>query len=201
MKHRISVRVLVLDDDDALVRRVRGWLEEAGFEVLAYRTAAEALPALERVACAAALVDLNLGEADGATVIAAVRAAAPTTRIVALAAFPDVATVLAAVRAGANDVLEKPLQPGALLAALERQLAQIGLGARGEDDFNARLGARLRQVRQEQGLTLGSVAEAAGLSAAALSQIELGRSATSTWTLARICMALRMPLARVCDGV
>lgn len=192
---------MVLDDDEALVRRVRGWLEEADFEVLAYGSAAEALPALERVAIAAALVDLNLGAAEGAAVIGAVRAVAPPTRIIAMAAFPDVATVLAAVRAGANDVLEKPLQPAALLAALERQLAQIGLGARGEDDFNARLGARLRQVRQEQGQTLGSVAEAAGLSAAALSQIELGRTATSTWTLARICMALRVPLARVCEGI
>lgn len=201
MKHRILVRILVLDDDDALVRRVRAWLEEAGFEVLSYRSAAEALPALERVTCAAALVDLHLAEAEGVAVVGAVRAAAPATRIIALAAFPDVATVLGAVRAGANDVVEKPLQAPALLAALERQLVQIGLGARGEEDFNARLGARLRQVRQEQGLTLGSAAEAAGLSAAALSQIELGRTATSTWTLARICMALRVPLARVCEGI
>ena len=43
------------------------------------------------------------------------------------------------------------------------------------------------------------MAEAAGITPAQLSQIELGKTATSTWTLARIAGTLRIPLTKLFD--
>jgi DNA-binding Xre family transcriptional regulator len=109
--------------------------------------------------------------------------------------------VIAALRAGARDVLEKPIQQPALLDAIGRQLAEIGVSVRCEEEYNQRLGARLRTVRLEASRTLHEVADVCGLSAAQLSHIELGKTGTSNWTLARICSALHTPPAKLLNGL
>ena len=167
-------------------------------------TFTEPAPGLEHAArapCQVGLVDLRLAGADGLELIAAVRAAAPAMRLIAMSAFPDAHQVIAALRAGACDLLEKPVQRKALLEALERQLAETGITVRSEHEFNRRLGARIRAVRTQAELTLTDVAAQCGLTIAQLSQIELGKSATSSWTLARIGSALRTPLPKLLTGL
>ncbi|GAG42397.1 unnamed protein product, partial [marine sediment metagenome] len=79
------------------------------------------------------------------------------------------------------------------LTSLERQLGEMGITARTEAEFNRRLGARVRALRTGAGRKLNEVAAAADITSAQLSQIELGKTATTTWTLARICSALQTP--------
>lgn len=201
MTRIIPVRVLVIDDDAAVCRQVGSWLREAACDVIAFTDPREALAQVEQVSCQVGLVDLRLTGADGADVIAELGRAAPALRVIALSAFPDAGHVIAAVRAGARDVLEKPLRQETLLAALQRQLRDAGITVRSEQEFNRRLGARLRAARSAAGLTLADVVERCGLTAAQLSQIELGKSATSTWTLARICAALETSPAAVWSGL
>ena len=98
-------------------------------------------------------------------------------------------------------MLEKPVQRATLLAALERQLVDMGMGVRSEEEFNRRLGARLRAMRGAADRTLNDVASACGLSSAQLSHIELGKTGTSTWSLARICSALGTPLAELLEDL
>lgn len=193
----IPVRTLIIDDDPAVCRKVSDWLRESGCDVVTFTKPSEGLAHATRAPGQVALVDLRLAGADGVEVIAALRSAAPQMRIIALSAFPEARQVIAAMRAGARDLLEKPLHKGPLLEALERQLAEAGVGVRSEQEFNRRLGARIRAVRTQADLTLADVAAECGLTAAQLSQIELGKSATSTWSLARICSALDTPLDRL----
>lgn len=197
----ISVRVLVLDDDDTVCRQIGGWLREAAYDVVTFVRPADALAHAGRAPVPVAMVGLRLSGVDPLEVIAALCRAAPSTRVIAMAAFPEVQHVVSAVRAGARDLLEKPVQRETLLAAVERQLADAGLAVRSEDEFNRRLGARVRTVRTARDLTLADVAERCGLTVAQLSQIELGKSATTTWSLARICGALETPLDRLLAGM
>jgi len=201
MPRLIAVRVLVVDDDEAVCRRLATWLADAAYDVATFTDPQAALEYARKVESRLGLVDLRLPTMEGAELIRELRQISPALRIIALAAFPEVREVIAAVRAGARDVLEKPLQPAAVLEALERQLAEIGVSVRTEEDYNRRLGARLRAARAGAGLTLQSVARECGLSEAQLSAIELGRTATSTWTLARICAALRIPPATLLNGL
>jgi DNA-binding NtrC family response regulator len=190
MMRIIPVRTLVIDDDDAVCRKVGGWLREAACDVVTFTDPQAALTHAARAPGQVGLVDLRLGGTDGVAVVAALQQAAPVMRLIGMSAFPDARQVIAAMRAGARDLLEKPIQREALLAALERQLAEVGVQVRSEDEFNRRLGARVRAVRTQAKRTLAAVAADCGLTVAQLSQIELGKSATSTWGLARICSAL-----------
>jgi two-component system, NtrC family, response regulator AtoC len=197
MKARIPVRTLVIDDDESVCRSIQAWLSDAAHEVLTFTKPGEGLRAAGKLKCQLALVDLRLPDVAGPDVIASLNEASPLTRIVAMSAFPDTPQVLAAVRAGARDLLTKPIQRESLLSTLERQLAELGICGHTEQEFNRRLGTRLRAVRQEAQRTLSDVATMSGISAAQLSQIELGKNATTTWTLARISSALRVPLAQL----
>ncbi len=194
MMRIIPVRILVIDDDDGVCRKVGAWLREWACDVLTYTNPAEGLAQAGRVPCHAGLVDLRLAGVDGVEIIAALRKTAPHLRVIAMSAFPDAAQVVAAMRAGARDLLEKPIQQAALQQAVERQLADAGITVRSETEFNRRLGARIRAVRTRAERTLADVAGQCGLTAAQLSQIELGKSATTTWGLGRICSALATPL-------
>lgn len=201
MMRTMPVRALVIDDDTAVCRQVVGWLHEADCDAVSFTQADEGVRYAREVRCQVALVDLRLAEADGVDVIAALHRDVPETRLIALGAFPDAPLIIRALRAGARDVLEKPVQPGPLRAAVERQLAEGGLIVRNEQEFNQRLGARLRGLRTAANRTLADVAEQCGLTVAQVSQIELGKSATSTWTLARLAAALRTPLDRLFTGL
>jgi DNA-binding NtrC family response regulator len=201
MPSLIPARVLVIDDDESVCRKVAGWLREAACDVVTFSDPQAGLAHAARAPAPLAVVDLQLADTDGATVIATLRRTAPAMRIIAMCAFPDVPQVVAAMRAGALDLLEKPVQRESLLAATERQLADVGLALRSEPDFNRRLGARIRAVRTHAQRTLNEVAADCGLTAAQLSQIELGKTATTTWSLARISGALGLPLDRLLTGL
>jgi CheY-like chemotaxis protein/DNA-binding XRE family transcriptional regulator len=201
MKDRIPVFTLVIDDDETVCRRLRGWLESQAHEVV---TLTDPRAGVEHAAQSPpdlALVDLRLPDVDGVEIVSRLREASPLTRVVAMCAFPKPEDVEAAIGAGAQALLEKPVSRPALIEVATRQLAAIGIPARTEAEFNSRLGSRLRRLRSDAGRTQQDVAELVGITPAQLSQIESGKTATSTWTLARICATLRVPLASVFEDM
>jgi transcriptional regulator with XRE-family HTH domain len=66
-------------------------------------------------------------------------------------------------------------------------------------DGMERVGPRLRQARQDRGLTLAAVAERAEVTKGFLSLAERGRTRVSVPTLLRICHALGVPLGSLFD--
>lgn len=63
----------------------------------------------------------------------------------------------------------------------------------------ADIGRRIRAVRHAQGLTLDQLARLTGISAPALSLIETAKRDARLTTLAKIAVALRVPLASLLD--
>ena len=75
------------------------------------------------------------------------------------------------------------------------------LMVRKSSDLLARLGANLRSLREERGLTQEQVAERAGYTSKYVSEIERGHRDPPLTTLARICeRGLACPLSRVIDS-
>ncbi len=197
MKTRIPVNAVVIDDDASVCQQLAGWLESASYQVRTFTDPAEGLHHLSAAPSDVALVDLRMPSADGTDVIAALTKDQPGLRILALSAFPDAQQVAEAYQAGAHDLIQKPMSEGEVLQAMQRQLSRIGIAARTEQDFNRLLGARIRTIRKAAGRTQTDLAAGCQITAAQLSQIELGKTATSTWTLARICGNLKIPMHRL----
>jgi transcriptional regulator with XRE-family HTH domain len=63
------------------------------------------------------------------------------------------------------------------------------------DDIDQRLGARIRDLRAERGLTLDGLADAASVSRAMLSRIERGESSPTAQLLNKVCDGLGITLS------
>jgi two-component system, response regulator RegA len=112
--------LLILDDDEAFLRRLGRAMEKRGFEVTAVDSVAAGRAVVDDHPPAYAVVDLRLEDGNGLELVGALRARRPDARIVVLTGYGAIASAVAAVKIGATDYLAKPADAndvtGALLA-------------------------------------------------------------------------------------
>jgi len=114
-------RVLVCDDEPQILRALRITLRDAGFDVLAAATAAEALDAAALQAPDAAILDLVLPDGDGVDITRQLREWS-TLPILVLSAVGEEDAKVRALEAGADDYVTKPFSPRELVARLHALL-------------------------------------------------------------------------------
>ncbi len=124
----LTPRVLLVDDNAALVDNLRETLEDEGYVVATAGTVAEAAKAASS-GFDVALVDLRLPDGDGTALTEKLRRDHPDAAIVMLTGNATVETAAAAVRAGAFAYLVKPATTPDLLLTLEQALRQVRLQA------------------------------------------------------------------------
>ena len=100
--------LLLVDDDEAFVRRLAKAMEKRGFQVEIAQTVAEGTAIAARRPPAYAVVDLRLEDGNGLDVVETLREHRPDARIVVLTGYGAIATAVAAVKIGATDYLSKP---------------------------------------------------------------------------------------------
>jgi len=110
--------LLILDDDEAFLRRLTRAMEKRGFQVTAVDSVAAARAVVESAPPAYAVVDLRLGDGNGIEVVGALRARRSDARIVVLTGYGAIASAVAAVKIGATDYLAKPADANDVMAAL-----------------------------------------------------------------------------------
>ena len=124
----LTPRILLVDDNAALIDNLRETLEEEEYFVASAGTVAEALKAATS-GFDVALVDLRLPDGDGTALTEQLRRDHPDAAIVMLTGNATVETAAAAVRSGAFAYLIKPVSTPDLLLTLEQALRQVRLQA------------------------------------------------------------------------
>lgn len=112
-----GARILVVDDDDAILRSLERNLRGHDFQVSVARTAAEALALHEKTHPDVIVLDLGLPDRDGFSIIRAVREGARTPIVVLSARGADRDKVQA-LNLGADDYLTKPFSVDEMLARI-----------------------------------------------------------------------------------
>ena len=123
-------RILLVDDESAILRTFRYCLEDEGYTVATANSAAQADALLQRQVFDLCFLDLRLGEDNGLDVLAQMRIQAPWMRVVIVTAHSAVDTAVDAIQAGAADYLVKPCSPDQLRLATAKQLEVRQLAAR-----------------------------------------------------------------------
>ncbi|MBI2945867.1 MAG: sigma-54-dependent Fis family transcriptional regulator [Candidatus Wallbacteria bacterium] len=142
-------RVLVLDDDRAIVESVRDFLCLEGYDVLAETSPDAALARLDRGDIPdIAIIDLLLNQADGIELIAEVRKRA-VLPVVIMTGHGTIESAVRAMKNGAADFLLKPFEPDILPMLIEKTLRSDDL-----ERENARLRAEIDD-RFQTGQLLG----------------------------------------------
>jgi DNA-binding response OmpR family regulator len=119
-----SKRVLIVDDDPALLRLMVRLVQGAGYDAVAASTAEEALAAAEQAAPGAAVVDVMLGEATGYTLASELKAKTGAAIVMITGAVVDHDNRRDAEVLGFSGILGKPFESEAFLALLRAALAR-----------------------------------------------------------------------------
>lgn len=129
-------RVVLIDDDQDLLRLLELRLKDAGFEVSAHTTAERALKE-ELFAVDVVVSDINLPGMTGIELCEKLSVEMPQLPVIVMTAFSDTKTAVAALRAGAYDYIIKPVEIDGLMVRLDRFIEE----RRNRDEIK-----RLREV-------------------------------------------------------
>ncbi|MDT7688149.1 MAG: hypothetical protein QOE46_908 [Acidobacteriota bacterium] len=144
-------RVLIADDQPAVIEALRLLLKGEGFETRAVASPADAAEALARQSFDVALIDLNYtrdttsGE-EGLDLLARVREIDPTLPVVVMTAWGSVELAVEAMQRGARDFVQKPWDNARLLTILRTHSELARALRKGE-----RLEAENKMLREDGG--------------------------------------------------
>jgi DNA-binding response OmpR family regulator len=201
MPVRHHIKVMVVDDEEAICNTVRSILEERDYKVNTFLDAESALEGANEIAFDVALIDINLPRISGVELAEKLTSGGDRPAVIIITAYPDVESAAQSMRSGSRDYLTKPFHPDQLVAAVERVCRDLGLVYTTEMELNRLIGQRIRQERQKLSLTLRQLSERTDLTTSQLSQVELGKNAASLWALARISNALSHQLSELLRGL
>jgi DNA-binding response OmpR family regulator len=117
--------ILVVDDDEKILRLVRMYLEREGYAVREARDGQAALAAIALHDPALVVLDLMLPQVDGLSVLRAIRRRSRTPVIV-LSARGTVGDRIEGLETGADDYVPKPFSPAELVLRVQRVLERTG---------------------------------------------------------------------------
>ena len=117
------MHIVLMDDDETLVRTLSRRLTQAGHQIDGYVQPVEA-QTLAALQADVYLLDLRFGSQSGLSFVAPLRQLCPKSRILIMTGFASIATAVQAVKLGADDYLTKPIDFSLLLSAITEPSAK-----------------------------------------------------------------------------
>src|SRR6201998_1651709 len=130
---RETAKILLVDDEPAMLRYIRTLLEVDDYKVETAATGEEALLRVEKgMEPDLVLLDVLMPGIDGLETLEQIRQKRPGTKVVMLSCVNDTKKVVQAMRLGAQDYLTKPFQKAELDAVIDLSLGQGKKAVSGE---------------------------------------------------------------------
>jgi DNA-binding response OmpR family regulator len=116
-------RVLLVDDDSAVLAMMSQGLERKGFEVVAASSVTEALRRIATESFDVLITDLHMpSPGDGFTVVSAMRHSQPNALTMLVSGYPDVQSAMAAILLEADEIVVKPFEIGRFIDLLREKV-------------------------------------------------------------------------------
>lgn len=128
------LRLLVIDDEPIVGKRLQQVFTKMGFDVEIYTNALSAMEAMERYPFDIVVTDLKMEDMDGMEVLERVKEINPDTKVIIITGYAQLDTASEAFRKGVFDFIAKPFRldelkrvivramTGAMLARQEKKL-------------------------------------------------------------------------------
>lgn len=127
-------RVLVVDDDESLLKVLSIRLERAGYGVKTVTDGQQALAAIPGYRPHLVITDMRMDGMDGLHLFDAIHEREPTLPVVLLTAHGTIPDAIEATKRGVFAYLTKPFDKDELLEVMERALSLFGEQASNDDD-------------------------------------------------------------------
>lgn len=131
-----TARILLVDDDEGLLRLLSMRLASAGHDIKAVGSGEQALAALPQFQPRVVITDLRMDGIDGMALFDAIHKAHPALPIIILTAHGTIPDAVEATRRGVFGFLTKPFDSQELLNYVDRALRLTGPAAQAGQDGN-----------------------------------------------------------------
>lgn len=133
-----SHRILIVDDDEDMLRLLEKWLVSDGFEVIKAGSSEEALEILKDLRPNLVISDIFMGGMDGLDLLARIHDDNPLMPVIMLSGQAKIPDAVKATHLGSAAFLTKPVKHEELLEQVKRAL-RIDYGYKGDDDLRKKL--------------------------------------------------------------
>lgn len=120
------IEIYYVEDDKAISRAVKEYLEQRGYRVLTFPTIAQAKGALRNSCPTLALVDWNMPDGKGDSLVQWIRRNRKELPVIFLTVRGDSRDIVSGFQNGADDYVVKPFEPEVLLSRIQALLRRTG---------------------------------------------------------------------------
>jgi len=184
------VRILIVDDDKAILDYMQTLLEKDGFIVKTLGDPTLVEDEIRQGDYHVLILDVMMPKLDGIEVLKRVRSIDTDVAVIMFTAHPNLDTAVASMKLDAVDYIKKPFNVDEFREVLNRVMKKKGLARTPEEQLHKIIGDTIRSMRKERELTLKQMSRRTGLSISLLSQIERAESSPSISSLYKIAVAL-----------
>ena len=125
-----KLRILVLDDEPIVCKRLQPALEKLGFEVDTFTRSVEAMHQVQQSDYDIVITDLKMKEIDGMRFLEEVKKQRPQTEVIVITGFATMETAKQSFQKGVFDFIAKPFKLSEIQDVVTRAAAKIrGAGA------------------------------------------------------------------------
>lgn len=118
-------KILIVEDDIAIVKNLSQFLRSEGFEIEYVTSQKDALNIIEEKEYDLILLDVSLGDGNGFAVCSAIKKN-KYTPVIFLTASDDEYSVVTGLDLGADDYISKPFRPRELVSRIKSVLRRVG---------------------------------------------------------------------------
>ena len=120
-----KLRVLVLDDEPIVCKRLQPALEKLGFAVDTFTQSVEAMHQVQQSAYDIVITDLKMKEIDGMRFLEEVKKRRPQTEVIVITGFATMETAKQSFQKGVFDFIAKPFKLSEIQEVVTRAAAKI----------------------------------------------------------------------------
>ena len=125
MSSDTKTRILVLDDETIVLKRLGPALEKAGYAVDVFSRSADALARVQEASFDIVITDLKMEGLDGMQFLTKVKERSPQTEVIVITGFATMDTAKESFQKGVFDFLAKPFKLGEILETVKKAEKKI----------------------------------------------------------------------------
>jgi DNA-binding NtrC family response regulator len=118
----MSARILVVDDEEIVIKSCLRILDGADYQVEAVQDGREALRKVEEIPYDILILDIMMPGMDGLEVLRRVKETHPDVDVIMVTGLSQIDTAVQAMKLGAFDYISKPFEPDELIMVVQRAL-------------------------------------------------------------------------------
>ena len=127
MNQDAKTRLLVLDDEPIVLKRLGPALEKAGYTVEVFSRSAEAFIRVRETSFDIVVTDLKMEGIDGMEFLTEVKKRSPRTEVIVITGFATMDTAKESFQKGVFDFLAKPCKLGEILETVKKAEQKLKL--------------------------------------------------------------------------